>query len=101
MLCTTCHGKGYIMVPYIKGVVSAQYPCPACHAGEFNCCGGDDMPIPPSYEPQALGPRPKIEDIINSDTVWKGEDEWTASPDTLGAPTAGAEAGSKKTGPAR
>ena len=65
MLCTTCHGKGYVTVPYIAGVVSAQYPCPECHAGCQHCCDGDTMPTPPSYK-----------DIINSkDTVWKGEDE--------------------------
>jgi len=50
MLCTTCHGKGYVTVPYIAGVVSAQYPCPDCHAGCQHCCDGDTMPTPPSYE---------------------------------------------------
>ena len=49
MLCPTCHGRGYVTMPYIAGVVSAQYPCPDCHAGCQHCCDGDTMPTPPTH----------------------------------------------------
>jgi DnaJ-class molecular chaperone len=52
MICPTCHGEHYLVLPYAQhGLVMAVVPCPDCGGhGRVHCCDGqraqpDEKPV--------------------------------------------------------